>query len=257
MRPTGPRPCSSRLSSPVTTSSEAAISASFPHLAGSVFAFDGDEQDAADLAQKAAAHEDWSGYQAMAAVCLTPAACYPVYPLLAGRGQLAPGGTIVDVAGWCFRHEPSDDPARLQSFRMHENVRVGEPDAVAAWHASWLERAAAILTELGLEVDVVPANDPFFGRAGRILASGQRDQELKMEVVAPISSDRPGALVSVNAHLDHFGVDFGIATSDGGVAHTACMGFGLERVTLALLRRHGLRPAAWPAPVRQRLDLGS
>ena len=111
--------------------------------------------------------------------------------------------------------------------------------------------------DLGLEVDVVPANDPFFGRAGRILASGQRDQGLKMEVVSPISNDQPGALVSVNAHLDHFGADFGIATSDGGVAHTACMGFGLERVTLALLRRHGLRPATWPGPVRRRLSLGS
>ena len=39
------------------------------------------------------------------------------------------------------------------------------------------------------------------------------------------------------------------------VAHTACVGFGLERITLALLRHHGLDLAAWPEAVRD-LALG-
>ena len=82
-----------------------------------------------------------------------------------------------------------------------------------------------------------------------MLAKGQRDQELKLEVVCPISSSIPGAVLSINAHLDHFGIDFGIATADGGVAHTACIGFGLERVTLALLHQHGLEPGGWPMRV--------
>jgi seryl-tRNA synthetase len=226
---------------------------SFPHLCGTVFGFTGDELDAATLGQLAGAHEDWSGTQTMTDLCLAPAACYPVYPTLATRGPLPPGGALVDVAGWCFRHEPSHDLARLQSFRMHEHVRVGEPDEVAAWHASWLERAPAILGRLGLDVGVAPANDPFFGRAGQILASGQREQGLKLEVVCPITSAQPGAIVSVNAHRDHFGVDFGIRTADGEPAHTACMGFGLERVTLALLRWHGPDPSCWPQEVSHAL----
>jgi hypothetical protein len=41
--------------------------------------------------------------------------------------------------------------------------------------------------------------------------------------------------------------------ADGGVAHTACVGFGLERITLALLRHHGLDLAAWPDSVRTTL----
>lgn len=226
---------------------------SFPHLCGTVFGFAGDELDAVALGELAAANGDWSATQSMTDLCLAPAACYPVYPTLAARGPLPSGGVLVDVAGWCFRHEPSDDLARLQSFRMHEHVRVGEPDDVAAWHASWLDRAPAILGRLGLDVEVAPANDPFFGRAGRILASGQREQGLKLEVVCPITSDRPGAVVSVNAHRDHFGVDFGIRTAGGEPAHTACMGFGLERVTLALLRRHGVDPASWPQEVSDAL----
>ncbi len=226
---------------------------SFPHLAGSVFGFSGDETDALDLANRAAAHDDWSGLQEMTDVALIPAACYPAYPWLASQGSLPVGGRLLDVCGFCFRREPSHDPARMQAFRQHEHVRVGEPDTVLAWHNSWQERGAKVLGGLGLTVDVVPANDPFFGRAGRILASGQKEQRLKMEVVCPISSTRPGPVLSVNAHLDHFGVDFGITTDAGATAHSACIGFGLERITLALLLRHGLRPDHWPENVRSRL----
>jgi len=34
------------------------------------------------------------------------------------------------------------------------------------------------------------------------------------------------------------------------VASTACLGFGLERVTLALIKTHGFDPLGWPADVR-------
>ena len=46
---------------------------------------------------------------------------------------------------------------------------------------------------------------------------------------------------------------FGIRLADGGVAHTACLGFGEERIVLALLRAHGLDTDDWPADVRERL----
>jgi hypothetical protein len=42
--------------------------------------------------------------------------------------------------------------------------------------------------------------------------------------------------------------------ADGTPAATACIGFGLERVTLALLDRHGLDPAQWPAGVWRVLE---
>jgi hypothetical protein len=37
------------------------------------------------------------------------------------------------------------------------------------------------------------------------------------------------------------------------VAHTACVGFGEERIVLALLRTHGFDPERWPVEVRKRL----
>ena len=73
----------------------------------------------------------------------------------------------------------------------------------------------------------------------------------------PITSEeKPTAIVSCNCHLDHFGTAYDIRTSDGDVAHTACVGFGLERIALALFRAHGMDPSAWPASVRRVLELG-
>jgi seryl-tRNA synthetase len=230
---------------------------SFPNLAGSVFSFAGDEETALELGARAARHDDWSDLQAQTEVALLPAACYPVYPWVAAAGQLPAGGRLVDVCCYCFRNEPSHDPARMQSFRQRENVRIGTPDEVAAWHREWAERGAAVLDSVGLYTETVVASDPFFGRAGRMLSASQREQGLKLELVHPISSDRPSAIMSVNNHQDHFGLDFAIQTSDGETAHTACFGFGLERITLSLFRVHGLDTRRWPSEVREdrlRLD---
>jgi seryl-tRNA synthetase len=228
---------------------------SFPHLAGSVFSFDGGEDDAAELGARAARHDDWSELQSMTPVSLIPAACYPVYPWVAAGGPLPVGGRLIDICCYCFRNEPSDDPARMQSFRQREHVCIGTPAAVAAWHRSWVERGGEILASVGLRTEAVPANDPFFGRAGKMLKLNQREQGLKLERVRPIALDTPTAIMSINYHQDHFGRDFGIRTADGEIAHTACFGFGLERITLALFKVHGLEPATWPEQVRARLAL--
>ena len=225
---------------------------SFPHLAGTVFSFTGSETQARELGRRAKAGEPWAELQTQTDVALTPAACYPVYPTL--RGVLPEGGRTLEVQNHCFRHEPSGDPARLQLFRMHEVIRVGRPDAVLAWRAAWLERSLVLLGSLGLDARAVHASDPFFGRAGKMLAASQREQGFKFEIVVPIASDEPTAVCSFNYHQEHFGKLFEISLPDGSVAQTACLGFGLERVTLALFRRHGLDPREWPGAVTAVLD---
>jgi seryl-tRNA synthetase len=229
--------------------------ASFPNLAGSVFGFEGGEADAVELAARAGRHEDWSEFLTPVELILTPAACYPVYPWVAQAGPLPAGGRLIDVQSYCFRHEPTRDPTRLQSFRMHENVRLGSAEEVFAWKESWIGRARRLLESIGLEPDTVVASDPFFGRGGRMLAVNQVEQQLKFELVHPIAGEKPTAIFSVNYHQDHFGHDFGIRTADGEVAHTACFGAGIERITLALFAKHGLEVAAWPGEVRERLQL--
>jgi seryl-tRNA synthetase len=130
---------------------------SFPHLLGSVHAFTGDHRQHRELVQDIEEHHDWTHHLSPSDVVLTPAACYPVYAAVAGT--LPESGRLVDVSSYCFRHEPSDEPARMQSFN--------------------------------------------------------------------------------------------ILTATAQHAHTACTGFGLERITLALFRVHGFDPTTWTAAVRE------
>ncbi len=225
---------------------------SFPDLMGSVSTFTGNNADHRKLMDVAQAGGDWTALLQAAGANLCPAACHPLYPTLAGT--LPEGGRRFDVAGWCYRHEPSVDPARMQAFRMHELVYVGDAAGATEHRDRWLQLGVDVLASLGLEVQTVVANDPFFGRVGRILADNQRAETLKFEIVTPISSaEHPTAIGSSNCHLDHFGEPFGIETADGGVAHSCCFGFGLDRITLALLRTHGMDPGDWPAAARDRL----
>lgn len=231
---------------------------SFPHLAGSVFAFEGDEEQAREQEQRAARHEDWSEFQQMTDLVLTPAACHPVYPSIAARGKLRAGGVTVDTGGsYVFRHEPSGDPTRLQMFHMRELVRIAEPEAVAEWRGRWRDRSVELLRAVGLDAELDVANDPFFGRSGQFLADRQRAEELKFEVLVQVAGPEPTAVASSNYHQDHFTSTYGIEIEGPDpTAHTACVAFGLERITLALLREHGLDLDEWPAAVRAELGLG-
>jgi seryl-tRNA synthetase len=224
----------------------------FPQLAGSVHSFSGDDTRARELSSLVHGGQRWEHLLDPTDLMLTPAACYPVYPCFSGL--LPKGGRLVTVLGWVFRHEPSDEPTRLQSFRMREFIRVGKPEEVVAWRDAWLQRGLALLTGLGLPVQSDVAADPFFGRVGRMMASNQVDQRLKFEILVPvISAAKPTAICSFNWHQDHFSSRYGIRNADDSVAHTACLGFGLERVTLALIKAHGFDPQAWPTSVREQL----
>jgi seryl-tRNA synthetase len=227
---------------------------SFPHLTGTVFTFEGSEAQSLVQAERAAAHEDWSEHQHMSDLVLMPAVCYPVYPAIARRGPLPPGGVTIDPGGsYAFRREPSGDPTRLQMFHMRELVRIAEPETVQAWRDGWRDRAVQLLRGLGLAAEFDVASDPFFGRTGRMMAASQKEQALKFEILVPIAGPDPTAVASFNYHQDHFGGLHSITTADGGVAHTACLGFGHERVVLALLKTHGLDVGAWPEAVRREL----
>ncbi|HMN45925.1 MAG TPA: amino acid--[acyl-carrier-protein] ligase [Povalibacter sp.] len=226
---------------------------SFPQLAGTVHSFMGNDRDHAHLLDELACGHDWTHGQRATDTVLTPAACYPLYPAIARRGPLPAQGGLYDLYSYCFRHEPSLDPARMQFFRMREYVRIGTSDQVVAFRQLWLERGEALMRSLEVPVAIDVANDPFFGRAGKLLSNNQRDQKLKFELLIPIANeDNPTACLSFNYHQDHFGALWDLRCNDA-VAHTACVGFGMERVALALFRHHGFDPQDWPRTVRRRL----
>jgi len=225
---------------------------SFPQLAGSVFSFTGTEADHIQLREAVHAGRPWAQWQTMTDVVLTPAACYPVYPSF--TGTISETGHLVDIQNWVFRHEPSPEPTRMQSFRMREFVRIGTAEVVVAWRDMWHQRGLDLLHSLGLPATSDVAADPFFGRLGRMLVGNQLEQKLKFEGLVPvISKEQPTAICSFNYHQDHFGQLFGLKLPKGGLAQTACVAFGLERCVMALFKTHGMVPSSWPEGVRSRL----
>ncbi len=124
---------------------------------------------------------------------------------------------------------------------------MGTESDVTEFRQTWMDRGVAMMEAVGLEVTIDVANDPFFGRAGKMLANNQRDQNLKFELLIPVTSaTNPTACMSFNYHQDAFGQKWGLNLDNGDVAHTACVGFGLERIALALFAHHGLDVKTWP-----------
>ncbi len=227
---------------------------SFPQLAGTVHSFCGNELDHMSLLKCMEVGDDWTKDQQATDIVLTPAACYPLYPTVAKRGAIPEDGALYDLQSYCFRHEPSKDPARQQLFRMREYVCMGSEKHVTDFRQSWMDRGVEMMKAVGLDVTIDVANDPFFGRAGKMLANNQRDQNLKFELLIPITSTaKPTACMSFNYHQDAFGTKWGLNFADGRVVHTACVGFGLERIALALFHTHGLDTKEWPESVRKAL----
>jgi seryl-tRNA synthetase len=229
---------------------------SFPHFLGCVCCLDGSEAEIRGSVERFEAGEDWTDGLAAADLVLTPAACYPVYPLVAARGGVPAEGLRFDVASDCFRREPSRDLDRLQSFRMREYVCIGTAEQIDHFRRRWMTRAQDVAAKLGLPYRFDQASDAFFGRGGKLMAMSQIEQALKFELLVPVrSAEQPTACMSFNYHRDHFGTTWDLRNSAGEIMHTGCVAFGMDRLALAMFATHSLDTQSWPAGVRDALAM--
>jgi seryl-tRNA synthetase len=229
---------------------------SFPHLLGCVSCLTGTESEVRGVVDRFDAGGEWSDALTPADLVLSPASCYPVYPIAALRGPVPADGYLFDVACDCFRREPSQNLDRLQSFRMREYVRIGTPEQIAEFRDRWMTRAKGIADRLGLSYKVEQASDPFFGRGGKLMAKAQVEQSLKFELLIPVRSvEEPTACMSFNYHRDHFGATWGLKDAAGELSHTGCVAFGMDRLAVAMFATHGIDIATWPAAVREMLQV--
>src|SRR6201999_4123401 len=136
---------------------------SFPNLLGCVCALHGSEASIRSAVERYDNGGDWTTSLTSSDLVLSPAACYPVYPIAAARGALPAGGLQFDIEADVFRHEPSRSLDRLQSFRMREFVRIGSPQEILEFRESWMAKAPLLAADLGLPFTIDVANDPFFG----------------------------------------------------------------------------------------------
>ena len=163
---------------------------SFPNLVGCVSTLVGTEREIMASASKNESGGSWTEDLKPADLVLSPAACYPIYPIAAARGTVPDEGYVFDVAADCFRHEPSKSLDRFQTFRMREYVRIGTPRQIQEFREPWIARAPGIADAIGLTYKVDVANDPFFGRVGTFMATQQRQDALKFELLVPVISRR-------------------------------------------------------------------
>lgn len=229
---------------------------SFPQLLGCVCALHGTEADVTAAVDRAKQGGDWTREATTAGLVLSPAACYPVYPIAAEKGPVPVEGLTFDVAADCFRHEPSKELDRLQSFRMREFVRIGAPAQIAVFREQWMKRAQSIAESLRLSFAFDRASDPFFGRVGQLMAASQIEQALKFELLIQVRAQGgPTACMSFNYHREHFGKTWGLADESGEIAHSGCVAFGIDRLALALFAAHGVELKNWPGDVLEVLRL--
>ena len=78
---------------------------SFPNLLGCVSCLHGGEAAIRALVEGQQSAKDWTHGLGATDLVLTPAACYPLYPLVAARGEVTAKGLAFDVASYCFRRE--------------------------------------------------------------------------------------------------------------------------------------------------------
>jgi seryl-tRNA synthetase len=171
------------------------------------------------------------------AFALPSAACYSIYVDLAGS-ELPADGVLRTTVGTCFRNEDHyEGLRRLLGFSMREIVCIGPEHAAKSHLVRAKEAVVALCAELGLELRIEAATDPFFDK---------NSGKAKMQRLFPVKEEFVVgglAIGSVNYHRNFFGDRCEIRAGDD-TAHTSCLAFGLERWVHTLTDRFGSADAA-------------
>lgn len=187
---------------------------------------------------------------------LQPAVCDCCYYGL--RGSRTHENTFYTTMNKVFRNErsPTDRLDRLTNFSVRDIMFVGQDGFVLEARQRMIDRLGRLLDALHLEAKIETANDPFFANDAAMKSVFQNAHRLKYELLARIPHlGREIAVGSINLHTDFFGKAFDIRMQDGQVAHSGCIGIGMERMSYALFCQHGPDLALWPSGVLDYLEL--
>lgn len=243
---------------PVTALHRSGYLFSFPQHLMFAARLDGDVDTYREFAEEAAAREDIGDrvLHRCAPVdrCLPPTMCYHTFDQFAGA-TLPAENTVVTAKGGSFRHESRyhQTMERLADFTIRETVFLGTAEFVREARDRFRRRATELVEQLDLAGRCEVASDPFFaGAATAMQVSSQRLLELKHELHLDVGPGESISVGSFNLHEKHFGDAFGIKGPDGATVYSACVGFGLERLTYALLCQYGWDVDDWPVPLKER-----
>lgn len=183
---------------------------------------------------------------------LTPGVCLPCY--CQQRDVVLPPAAVrtLTMQNHVFRYEANSfrPLARAWDFSVRDIVFFGGNADLVRLRAAVMERVFEFCQNLDLDVTLELANDPFFLDGSRDKAVYQRMGEVKYELLFRLPQrDAPLAASSFNLHRDFYTSLYNTRRSDGTLAESACMGFGLERWLYGFISQKGLDPAHWPDAV--------
>lgn len=211
-----------------------------------------DTLDTFGLNAKAADSLDFINAQIMDTPQLihNPSTCYHCYSSRAG--QKINKNTVITALASCHRYEGANHKqlGRLMEFSLREVIFLGEPNFVRETRLECLKLIQVFARDWEIGGVLQSENDPFFTSDFEVMAEHQRKMKMKYEYRAHISDDDDGlAILSSNLHGLTFSKTFNIDGEDWPV-HTGCLGFGLERMVIALIAQHGVNPRSWPEKLK-------
>lgn len=214
------------------------------HLDSDVEVLDAFSARARQFKVEAVSHDDTP--QAASRLAHNPSTCYHCYALRAGR-DIGPDQAITAITR-CHRYEAINhrQPGRLLEFSMREIIFLGSPDYVRETRVRSLELVEQMVRDWSLYGALVTANDPFFSSDFTHKTGQQHRLGMKYEYKADMPPHPSISILSSNLHGPTFSKAFGI-TQNRHPINTGCIGFGLERMALALIAQHGPDLTVWPA----------
>ncbi len=191
------------------------------------------------------------------ATALAPTVCYHFFHRHAGR-RLKPGQFLTATGlSPCFRREgqATHGLRHLREFNLREMMVLGPAAIVRSWRELLLETQRRLIERCQIRAVVQSASDLFFidGYEKKRQFPGAVDLKQEVRAWLPEASDGM-AIGSVNHHQDFFGHAFNISFESGELAHSACLGVGLDRWCFAVFAQHGLQSDRWPASLRGLLE---
>lgn len=180
-----------------------------------------------------------------------PSTCYHCY---AARAHSDIGAdTAITALTKCHRFEAANhaDFGRMLEFSLREVIFLGSPDYVRNTREETLEKMEQLAKDWQLYGELISSNDPFFTSDYQTKAEHQRRLAMKFEYRAAIPGSSKGlAVMSSNLHGPTFSKAFDIKQQRRPI-NTGCLGFGLERLALAILAQHGRDANDWPEILAQ------
>ena len=175
-----------------------------------------------------------------------PSTCYHCYA--SKENQYFDKNQTFTAVSKCNRYEASNHSkiGRMQEFSLREVIFLGSPDFIKKTRFKTIKLLNKFVSEWMIEGELITANDPFFTNDFETKASFQLSFDMKYEYKAKLPYQKNSlAIMSSNIHGTTFSKNFNLK-SKKNIIHTGCLGFGLERLALAIIAQHGYKSNNWP-----------